>query len=216
MSIWKEIKHALNSTLGTDNFQPLDKYLRSTRTINATTKKTLITNASSAEENLIYQGVPFAYCTSDGSAVESFKSGYPDGTLITSSSPLPVTLFKIKMLTSGSFILSSYPVYSSTTKSWSIDYSYRLAGNTTKDSYYMSAWYNMISVDVNGETFALTDLDDYIVRYKKGDVIHAYVSSLETDVRNKSSLYYVFCPCIFGKISDTSSIEYLDWEEVSE
>ena len=36
MSIWAEIKYALNSTLGTEDFQPLDILLRSTSTLSAT------------------------------------------------------------------------------------------------------------------------------------------------------------------------------------
>lgn len=36
MSIWKEIKYAINSTLGTSDFQPLDTLLRSTKTLSAT------------------------------------------------------------------------------------------------------------------------------------------------------------------------------------
>ena len=33
MGIWKEIKHALNSTLGTDKFEPLDKMITTGRTL---------------------------------------------------------------------------------------------------------------------------------------------------------------------------------------
>lgn len=40
MSIWKEIKYAINSTLGTSDFQPLDTLLRSTKTLSATSDTT--------------------------------------------------------------------------------------------------------------------------------------------------------------------------------
>lgn len=201
MSIWKEIKHALNSTLGTDSFQPLDQYLRSTQTINATSYTELIINTENGTDNALYIGQPIIFCKPD--KVSSFQEYHPNYRIIDSSVATPVTLFKIKMLTSGSIIIGDIPRHDKVEKGWYI--------NRDDD------WYNVLELSVKDKIYVAQEIYGAPIYYQKGDIIHLYIAEFTAGMRSDDiGNELIFTPCIYGKITTTSSIEYLNWEDVSE
>lgn len=198
MSIWKEVKHALNSTLGTKNFQPLDQYLRSTKTINMIVPKDT--------ENLLYHGKTYLYC--NPKLKESFQELHPNYVVfdISDKDMLPLTLFKIKMLNAGSIMIANLPTSSGLER-----------GEDARNG-----WYSAIRIDVAG-TIITPNYNSYFytntggVHYNKGDIIHVYIKSTNATMRNDSSSSNItFTPCIYGEVKDTSAFEYINWEEVSE
>lgn len=205
MSIWKEIKHALNSTLGTDSFQPLDQYLRSTQTINYTTYSEIITNADNGTQYMLYKGKT-ALCCKTGDKT-NYQTKYPNYTVF-ATTEVPITLLKIKMLTAGSILIA--------------DEARKDSGSYTTSR--SDSWYENLKVSVGDKIYTL-DPDDTNywsykdgISYKKGDTIRLYLDETDAEMRSdySSGNDLEFTPCIYGKTSDTSSIEYLNWEEASE
>lgn len=82
MSIWAEIKHALNSTLGTENFRPLDRILSESKTWSA---------ANAFDKDNRTQNAVYIF-SENTATIEGDNKVY----------------FKAKFLVPGSFAIASY------------------------------------------------------------------------------------------------------------
>lgn len=192
MSIWKEVKHALNSTLGTKNFQPLDQYLRSTKTIHVgdLNYKTI------RQEQQLYSGKPLVLTKDASLAGETSKK------LVVYAGNLPYTILKLKMLNNGSFYFGGEIDYNSSAGSYDrLNYNDRLI--KVRDAIHIKVG------ESDGEA-------TQVAYYKKGDIVEIYIDKPKAAAYTSDNLTDAFSPCIYGYVSDTSAFEYINWEEVSE
>lgn len=204
MSIWKEIKYSINSTLGTKTFQPLDKYLRAVQTINFTDYKEIVQYAENGTQYLLYKGKPIICCTESDKA--TYKQQYPGYEILTYSDA-PHTMFKAQMLNSGSVLFDSK------------------AQKVSGETYYSSAaydndWYDLIKIKINNiEVSCEKSSSGFIIPFNKGDIIEVILNADErfgfSSIIIENNSNSQFTPCIYGKTVTTPAIDYINWEEVT-
>lgn len=204
MSIWKEIKYALNSTLGTKTFQPLDKYLRAVQTINYTNYSEIVKYAENGTQYLLYKGKTIICCTE--SDKPTYEQQYPSYTILTYSD-VPYTLFKAQMLNSGSILFDSE--------------AYKVSGeNNYYSGAYVDNWYDCIKIKINNiEASCQKDESGFIIHFNKGDVVEVSLDATKQIDFNSLLIENYgnsqFTPCIYGKTVTTPAIDYINWEEVT-